>query len=121
MARLYSDENFPIPAVEELRRLGHDVLTVQETGQANLSLSDDAILAFARAEGRILLTNNRQHFIRLHREQYDHCGIIVCTVDPDFVGLAQRIHEALEAQPQGARPLIRVNRPASAAAQQTLE
>lgn len=26
MARLYADENFPLPVVEELRRLGHDVL-----------------------------------------------------------------------------------------------
>jgi hypothetical protein len=24
MARLYSNENFPLPVVEELRRLGHD-------------------------------------------------------------------------------------------------
>ena len=112
MTRLYSNENFPLPAVEELRRLGHDVLTIQETGQANQSLSDDAILAFAYAEGRILLTNNRRHFIRLHREQHGHCGIIVCTVDPDFSGLAQRIHAALEAQTQVPRPLIRINRPA---------
>jgi hypothetical protein len=36
MARLYSNEHFPFPVVEELRRLGHDVLTIQETGQANL-------------------------------------------------------------------------------------
>jgi uncharacterized protein DUF5615 len=34
MARLYADENFPLPVVEELRRLGHDVLTIYETGQA---------------------------------------------------------------------------------------
>jgi len=112
MARLYANENFPLPAVEELRRLGHDVLTIRETGQANQSLSDDAVLTFAYAEGRMLLTNNRRHFIRLHREQHDHCGIIVCTVDPDFVGLAQRIHAALETQAQVSRPLIRINRPA---------
>jgi hypothetical protein len=28
--RLYADEDFPLPVVEELRRCGHDVLTVQE-------------------------------------------------------------------------------------------
>ena len=34
MARFYSNENFPLPVVEEgLRRLGHDVLTIQETGE----------------------------------------------------------------------------------------
>jgi hypothetical protein len=30
MARLYSNENFPLPIVDELRKLGHDVLTIQE-------------------------------------------------------------------------------------------
>lgn len=112
MAQLYSNENFPLPVVEELQRLGHDVLTMQETGQANRSLSDEAVLAFAYAEGRMLLTFNRKHFIQLHREQREHCGIIACTVDPDFVGLAQRIHEAIEVHAQVSRPLIRVNRPA---------
>jgi hypothetical protein len=34
MAKLYSNENFPLPVVEELRQLGHDVLTIQETGKA---------------------------------------------------------------------------------------
>jgi hypothetical protein len=59
MARLYSDEHFPFPVVEELRRLGHDVVTIQERGQANLRVPDDAVLAFAHGEGRALLTQNR--------------------------------------------------------------
>lgn len=113
MARLYSNENFPLPVVEGLRQLGHNVLTIQEAGQANQSLSDEAVLAFAYAEGRMLLTFNRKHFVRLHLEQKKHYGIIVCTVDPDFAGLAKRIHEALEAHAQLSRPLIRINRPAS--------
>jgi len=32
MARLYANENFPLPVVEALRRLGHDVLTIQHKG-----------------------------------------------------------------------------------------
>ncbi len=35
MTRLYADENFPLPVVEELRRLGHDVFTIHEDGKAN--------------------------------------------------------------------------------------
>ncbi|MCL4832054.1 MAG: hypothetical protein KJZ86_06420 [Caldilineaceae bacterium] len=31
MARFYANENFPFPVVEELRRLGHDVLTPMPT------------------------------------------------------------------------------------------
>jgi predicted nuclease of predicted toxin-antitoxin system len=111
VANLYSNENFPLPAVEELRRLGHDVLTLYETGRAGQAMPDVEVLAFARDEGRILITLNRKHFIRLHNQDNQHPGIIVCTFDPDFVALANRIHAGLEVQPQMAGQLIRVNRP----------
>ena len=62
MARLYSNENFPLPVVEELLRLGHDVLTLQETGKAGQGVTDEAVLAFVCAEGRALVTLNRKHF-----------------------------------------------------------
>ena len=28
VARLYANENFPLPVVEELHRLGHDLVTI---------------------------------------------------------------------------------------------
>ncbi|MGH7139327.1 MAG: DUF5615 family PIN-like protein, partial [Pirellulales bacterium] len=34
VARLYANENFPFPVVDELRRRGHDAITVAETGKA---------------------------------------------------------------------------------------
>lgn len=112
MARLYADENFPLPMVEELRRLGHDVLTIHEAGQAGQAIPDETVLAFARAEHRAVLTLNRKHFIRLHLAQPEHAGIIVCTFDPDFRGQAERIHIAIEPATRLAGQLIRVNRPA---------
>ncbi len=45
MARLYADENFPYPTVEALRRLGHDVLTAGEAGQAGLGIADEEVLS----------------------------------------------------------------------------
>jgi len=111
MARLYSNENLPLPVVEELRRLGHDVLTIQETGRANQAWSDEAVLDFARSEQRMLLTLNRRHFVRLHGERPDHAGIVVCTYDPDFAALAQRIHLTIEASSNSAGQLMRINRP----------
>jgi predicted nuclease of predicted toxin-antitoxin system len=114
MARLYSNENFPLPVVVELHRLGHDVLTVQEAGKANQEIPDDEVLAFASAEGRAMLTINRRDFIRLHRQQPQHAGIVVCTADLDFIRQAQRIQAAIEATPSLANQLIRVNRPAKA-------
>lgn len=47
MARLYADEHFPRVAVELLRNLGHDILTVQEAGKAGQKIPDIEVLAFA--------------------------------------------------------------------------
>lgn len=111
MARIYSNENFPLPVVEELRRMGHDVMTSQQAGQAGRAVPDETVLAFAHDESRALLTLNRKHFIRLHRQETAHSGIIACTYDPNFGDMAQRIHEALAKQNELTGQLIRVNRP----------
>jgi len=111
MAKLYGDENFPLPVIEELRRLGHDIVTIQDTGKGKQGISDEAVLRFATIEERAVLTINRKHFIRLHRIQPKHAGIIVCTFDPNFVEQAKRIHEAIELKALLFNQLIRVNRP----------
>jgi hypothetical protein len=43
MARLYADENFPLPIVELLRIFGHDVLTTEETGNSRLGIPDEDV------------------------------------------------------------------------------
>ena len=111
MARLYSNENFPLPAVDELRRLGHDVVTLFDTGRGGQAMSDEEVLAYAQSEDRVLLTLNRKHFIRLHNIDNKHPGIIVCTVDADFIALAGRIHSALASNSELTGQLIRINRP----------
>src|SRR5437660_1564387 len=108
---LYADENFPLRAVEELRRLGHGVLTALEDGRANLSIPDEDLLARATQIGRTLLTINRLDFKRLHRQMPEHAGIIICTEDPDRVGQAQRVASIAEAGALRGR-LLRVYRPA---------
>ncbi|MCP4347008.1 MAG: hypothetical protein GY795_15950 [Desulfobacterales bacterium] len=110
MALLYANENFPYPVVEELRRLGHDVLTIHEMGKAGQSIPDEEVLNFAISENRAVLTINRKHFIHLHNAQPQHEGIIVCSFDPDFSRQASRIHIAIESK-QLKGSLIRVNRP----------
>jgi hypothetical protein len=112
MARLYANENFPLPVVETLRQARHDVVTVGNTGKAEQSWPDEEVLEFATQDDRILLTLNRRHFIRLHDQQVEHAGIIACTFDPDFAGLAQRIDAAIKSVGDMRRQLIRVNRPA---------
>jgi hypothetical protein len=111
MAALYADEDFSRLVVEELRRLGHDVLTAQEAGQGNRFIPDPTVLASAIAQKRAVLTHNRRHFMRLHRQGIAHAGMIVCTRDDDVAALAARIHEALSAQLVLDNQLIRVVRP----------
>ena len=111
MARLYTNENFPLPVVEELRRLGHEVLTTHEAGEAGKSVPDEQVLAFATAEARALVTLNRKHFIHLHNANPDHAGIIVCSLDLDFSGQAQRIHTAIGSVSRLSGELLRIRRP----------
>jgi hypothetical protein len=111
VARLLADENFPFPVTQELRLLGHDVVTLEKLGKADQGLLDGAVLALATEDDRTILTVNRRHFVRLHQERPDHAGIVVCSLDIDFVGQAKRISAALEAEDALAGKLFRVNRP----------
>ncbi len=109
MARLYADEQFPRAAVEHLRRLGHDVLTVQEAG--NAGKSDPEVLTFAIEINRIILTQNRRDFVKLHRSNSEHPGMLICSDDQDFLRLADRTHEALLGEDSLQNKIIRVTRP----------
>lgn len=112
MASLYADENFPLPVVEELRGLGHDVLTALEAGQASRAIPDDEVLRLATSLGRAVLTLNRWHFAGLHLSNPVHAGIVGCTQDPDVARQAAAIDKALRSQPTMRGVLLRINRPA---------
>lgn len=111
MARFYSNENLPIDLVEALRQLSHDVLTSYEAGQVNQNIPDQAMLVFATANRRCVITLNRQDFIALHRSGVSHSGIIICKEDRDYQGQAQTLHRYLETSGQdlGDR-LIRIQK-----------
>jgi predicted nuclease of predicted toxin-antitoxin system len=51
--RLFADENFPGPAVRELRSLGHDVVYAKETMRG---AADRDVLRAAQDQVRVLLT-----------------------------------------------------------------
>jgi hypothetical protein len=110
VARFYADENFPRPVVEASRLLGHDVLSAYEAGRANQKIPDEAVLAFAHAHSRAVLTINRWDFIHMHDQGAEHSGIVACTRDPSAGELALRIHEATTGELKGQ--LFRIIRPA---------
>jgi hypothetical protein len=62
VARFYANENFPFRVVEELRRLGHDAVTIQEAGKGGQSVPDEKVLEHATADDRSVLTINRSSF-----------------------------------------------------------
>lgn len=113
MARLYSDENFDFPVVEGLRRLGHDVLTVQEAGRANQQIPDADVLAYAISLGRAVVTFNSWDYLKLHSRMQPHAGIVICTHDKDVMALAGRIHQALVACPDLSNQLLRIRKPST--------
>lgn len=113
MARLYADENVPLPTVVALRTLGHDVLTVHESRNGNQRVSDPAVLAYAHAEMRAVLTYNRSDFIKPHHQIDAHSGIIVCRQAPDRARHIARIDAAIREYPGLSGRLVKVNRPES--------
>jgi predicted nuclease of predicted toxin-antitoxin system len=109
--RFYADENFPLDVVAELRNLGHDCLTAFEDERANQKIPDEKVLERAAELERAVLTINRIDFRRLHNENSEHAGIVICTFDADFAGQAQRIDEACKDFPEIKGQLVRVFRP----------
>lgn len=96
MIKFYSNENFPMDIVRELRRLGYDVLTSYDAGQANQGIPDEDVLNFASQQERVVITLNRDDFIALHCSGISHKGIIICKTDRDYVGQAQTLHAYLQ-------------------------
>lgn len=109
MTRLYADEQFPLQVVGLLRDFGHNVITVQQANK--IGDSDKEVVAFAVNNNRAVLTQNRRHFIKIHIENPNHNGIIVCTEDRNLRNLAQRINTAIANEKSLTNKLIRVNRP----------
>jgi len=119
MARLFADENIPVSVSNELRKQGHDILTIFEAGMANRRVDDESVLAYATSQQRVLITINRRDFIRLHARNPNHAGIIVCTHDSDFEAQAIRINRLLNDTPMLNGKLLRIitNSPANSVAQ----
>ena len=70
--RFHLDECVDVAVAEGLRRRGLDVTTSQESGLRGSP--DDAQLAFALQEGRVLVTHDSD-FLRLHQQGARHSGI----------------------------------------------
>jgi len=104
--RLYLDEDVPVQIAPPLRAAGFDVLTTREAGR--LQAKDPDQLAFAAAEGRVLVTRNRNDFLELADQLGfaggHHAGVLILSptfADEDYGGMARAIAAYLRRFPEG--------------------
>jgi predicted nuclease of predicted toxin-antitoxin system len=76
LLRYYLDEHLPPVIAEQLRIRGIDALAATEVGRAARAITDEEQLAFATADGRTLVTSDRD-FIALSAANVPHTGVIL--------------------------------------------
>jgi hypothetical protein len=81
------DQHYPAPVTQGLRRLGIDVVTVQEAGRCGLSDADQ--LAFAAAAERVTVTFDSD-YLALHQS-----GIAWCPQQKYGIGMLIQLLELL--------------------------
>lgn len=94
--RFLADENFPGAAVEALSAAGHDIVWIRTEAPG---VEDEAVLAWAEREARILLTFDKDFGeLAWHSRLPASCGVVLFRVtiaDPKTIGtmLASRLAE----------------------------
>ena len=72
--RLLADSNIVAQAVHAMRAAGHDVIYV---GERSADPGDQALLAEAVAQGRVILTKDHDIGLLVHRDRQPHCGVLL--------------------------------------------
>lgn len=95
--RLLANENFPAEAVAALRQRGHDVAWVRDDAPGS---SDRQVLARAQAEGRILLTFDKDFGeLAFYAGLPAACGVILLRIAaPSAAYVARVVAAALESR-----------------------
>jgi predicted nuclease of predicted toxin-antitoxin system len=81
--RFHLDEHVSTAVADGLRRRGIDVSTTTDAGL--VGADDPAQLAHARAEDRVLFTNDAD-FLRFQEQGVEHRGIVYCQQQTRSVG-----------------------------------
>ena len=92
--RFLADENFPLPAVAELRGRGHDVLSIAERYGGS---SDEIVAAICDREERILLTFDKDFGeIVFRRGLAPGSAVVLFRITPEPSTLAYLIDSLIE-------------------------
>src|SRR5829696_4271207 len=76
--RFLADENVSRLVVERLRTDGHDVVAVAQSGRG---ISDKRVVEMANAEGRILITEDRDFGELVVRQRLGIAGVMLLELD----------------------------------------
>jgi predicted nuclease of predicted toxin-antitoxin system len=76
--RFLADENVSSQIVERLRADGHDVIAVAQSGQG---ASDAHVIQMANAEGRVLITEDRDFGELIIRQRLGIVGVMLLELD----------------------------------------
>jgi predicted nuclease of predicted toxin-antitoxin system len=89
--RILVDENIPLMSVEQLRRMGHDVLDIR--GTADEGMPDELVWKKASQENRLLITTDRGF---THYRDREHHGILIVSLrKPNSHEINKRVIEAI--------------------------
>lgn len=109
--RYLLDEDVNPEAAPAARALGLDTLSVHELGRRGVDFPDDVQLRFAASERRVMVTRNRDDFIRLTREFFQagepHFGVLIAphTLPNKHPGrIARALKRWHDAQAPGSDP-----------------
>ena len=72
--RFLADESCDFAVVRALRASGHEVSAIAEI---NAGAEDDAVLALARAEARVLLTEDKDFGLLAFANRHDTAGVVL--------------------------------------------
>lgn len=107
--KLYLDEDISPKVSAILRKKGIDAVSVHETGM--LEASDEQQLSFAAADGRTMVTRNRDDFITLTVQFFEalkpHKGLIIVPHSipgNEFGKLATLLAKLSKDYPRGLEP-----------------
>lgn len=105
---LLGDEDFNQKVLALLTLAGHDVTSIKELGLDRQWLPDEEVLQIASELGRVVLTHNKNDFIKLHRSVDKHAGIITCYQTANAEKLSGKIINLLKKEEELENKLFRV-------------
>ena len=88
--KFLADEHIDVQAVEALKQISIDIVSVHELGMRGQS--DEKLLTYATEDKRVIVTRDTD-FLRLHAKGREHVGIIFITIPLSISSIVREIEK----------------------------